>query len=240
MKLATAVACGVVCWSGAANATNWYPLPVTVAVDGDASQVGYVPLSKAAKAWPLCVSFPHMKDPFFLAANYGMVEEAKRLGVSAQFLDAGGYTELKNQITQIENCVASGAKAVIMVGIAADGMNNLLTELKKKNIPVVDAYNGVNSKDTGVRVLDSPRELALRTGQYFAKKFPKGGKPVKVARPVRALSRPSTRASTTRSRTARCRWSRPSTVTWARKSRPAWSRTCCKPTRTWTTSSATR
>ena len=32
-----------------------------------------------------------------------------------------------------------------MVAIARDGMNNLLAELKKKNIPVVDAVNGVSS-----------------------------------------------------------------------------------------------
>ena len=33
------------------------------------------------------MSLPHMKDPFFLAANYGVVEEAKRLGVRVRTLD---------------------------------------------------------------------------------------------------------------------------------------------------------
>jgi protein TorT len=164
-----------------AQAADWYPLKVNASVEGAPKLVDYAPLAKASKDWSICVSFPHMKDPFFLAANYGIVEEAKRLGVRVQTLDAGGYSGLNTQISQIENCVAGGANAVIMVAIARDGMNNLLTQLKAKNVPVVDAINGVSSKDTAVRVLTSPRDEGLRAGQYLAKKHPKGGKAVKIA-----------------------------------------------------------
>lgn len=181
-KLATCVACGAMLMASAvARTSDWHPLTVNSTVDGKTTKVEYDPIAKVTKPWSICVSFPHMKDPFFLAANYGMVEEAKRLGVNVQFLDAGGYAQLNNQVSQIENCVAGGANAVVMVAIAADGMNNLLTELKKKSIPVVDAINGVNSKDTGARVLTSPRDEGFRAGQYLATKYPKGGKVVKVA-----------------------------------------------------------
>jgi protein TorT len=164
-----------------AQAADWHPLKVHAGADGAPKLVDYVPLAKASKDWSICVSFPHMKDPFFLAANYGIVEEAKRLGVRVQTLDAGGYAGLNTQISQIENCVAGGANAVIMVAIARDGMNNLLTQLKAKGVPVVDAINGVSSKDTAVRVLTSPRDEGLRAGQYLAKKHPKGSKAVKIA-----------------------------------------------------------
>ncbi|MBX3643866.1 MAG: TMAO reductase system periplasmic protein TorT [Rubrivivax sp.] len=165
-----------------AQAADWFPLKFnSVGADGKATLAEYTPLPKASKDWSICVSFPHMKDPFFLAANYGVVEEAKRLGVRVQTLDAGGYTQLSTQVSQIENCVAGGANAVVMVAIARDGMNNLLAELKKKNIPVVDAVNGVSSKDTGARVLTSPRDEGYRAGAYLAQKHPKGSKPVKVA-----------------------------------------------------------
>lgn len=182
-KKASLAVLGGALWAAAmtAQAANWHPLTVNSTVDGKVTQVGYSPIAKASKPWSICVSFPHMKDPFFLAANYGMVEEAKRLGVQVQFLDAGGYAQLNNQVSQIENCVAGGAQAVVMVAIAADGMNNLLGELKKKNIPVVDAINGVSSKDTGARVLTSPRDEGFRAGQYLAKKHPKGGKAARVA-----------------------------------------------------------
>ncbi|MBR0725516.1 TMAO reductase system periplasmic protein TorT [Bradyrhizobium manausense] len=168
-----------------AGAREWYPLPIKgKRVDDKEGRFEYTPLSaiaKAGKNWLICVSFPHMKDPFFLAANYGIVDEAKKLGVSVQTFDAGGYTELGKQISQIEDCVAGGADALIMVAIARDSMDNILTELKRKNIPVVDAINGVSSKDTAVRILTSPYDEGLRAGHYLAAKHPQGGKEVNVA-----------------------------------------------------------
>lgn len=180
LALASALA-ALLAGAASAQAASWYPLKVNTGANGTVALADYRPLAKASKDWSVCVSFPHMKDPFFLAANYGMVEEAKRLGVRMQTLDAGGYAGLNTQISQIENCVAGGADAVVMVAIARDGMNNLLAQLKEKNIPVVDAVNGVSSRDTGARVLTSPRDEGLRAGQYLAKKHPKGSKPVKVA-----------------------------------------------------------
>lgn len=40
----------------------------------------YVPLSHATRAWRRCASIPHIKDDYWLAANFGLVDEAKRLG----------------------------------------------------------------------------------------------------------------------------------------------------------------
>lgn len=170
--------------AGGAHAAEWYPLKVSARAPGPEAQdqlADYRPLDKASRNWSICVSLPHLKDPFFVAINYGMIEEAKRQGVRVQTMDAGGYTGLSTQISQIENCVAGGAHAVVMAAIAADGMDNVLKHLKEKGIPVVDAINGVTSRDTGVRVLTSPRDEALRAGQYLARKHPAGSKPVKIA-----------------------------------------------------------
>lgn len=175
---------GLALAAGGVNAADWFPLKVNVRSAGQTERerlADYRPLDKATRKWSICVSLPHLKDPFFVAVNYGMVEEARRLGVSMQTMDAGGYTALNTQITQIENCVARGAQAVVLAAIAADGMNNVLTQLKAKGIPVVDAINGVTSPDTAVRVLTSPREEGLRAGQYLAAKHPAGSKAVKVA-----------------------------------------------------------
>ena len=163
----------------------WYPLKVSATkADGTKGLFDYVPLSasgKASKNWSICVSFPHLKDPTFVALNYGMIEEAKLLGVSVRTFDAGGYTALAKQISQIEDCAAAGANAVVMVAIAQDGMNNILMQLKEKHIPVIDAINGVSSRDTAARVLTNPREEGLNAGQYLAKRHPAGSKEVRIA-----------------------------------------------------------
>ncbi|MCL2657135.1 MAG: TMAO reductase system periplasmic protein TorT [Betaproteobacteria bacterium] len=176
--LVASAAAGLV---AAAHAGDWYPLQVhATAPDGSVKLIEYQAQTKAERPWQICVSFPHMKDPFFLAANYGVIEEAKRLGVKVQVLDAGGYTELSQQISQVQNCVVGGANAVVLTAISRESMGNLLNALKQKNVKVVDAINGVASDDVAARVLTSPYDEALHIGQYMAREHPAGSKPVKV------------------------------------------------------------
>src|SRR5690242_11551412 len=171
--------------AGPASAADWFPYQaeqVTPPFDpnGKVSPVEYTPLDKASKPWKICVSFPHMKDAYWLGVDYGVVEEAKRLGVSMNLVEAGGYTELNKQISQIEDCVASGAQAVVIGAISADGLNSLVKELHAKNIPVIDVINGINSPDISAKSLVSFYTMGHTTGEYLAEKHPAGSPPVKV------------------------------------------------------------
>ena len=173
---------GALSLSGAALAAEWFPLQVnSIAANGEITQVEYKGVGSAEKPWKICAAYPHLKDSFWMAANYGMVEEAKRLGLQLQVMDAGGYPQLNNQISQIENCVAGGAQAVILGAVSRDGLNNLLVELKKKKVPVVDVFNGVSSEDVGAHVLASPYAEGYNSGQYLVKRHPEGSPAVKVA-----------------------------------------------------------
>src|SRR5271163_4974293 len=60
----------------------WWPLKVMDASSGTDVPAEYSPLPKAEKAYTLCVLFPHLKDSFWLAVDYGIVEEARRTGVN--------------------------------------------------------------------------------------------------------------------------------------------------------------
>jgi periplasmic protein TorT len=163
----------------------WFPYAAEAveppfAPDGKAKEVNYVPLDKASKAWNICVSFPHMKDAYWLGVDYGVVEEAKRLGVKLNLVEAGGYTELNKQISQIENCVANGADAVAIGAISAEGLNSLIGEIKKKKIPVIDLVNGISSPDISAKSLVSFYTMGHSAGAYLAKLHPAGGTPAKV------------------------------------------------------------
>jgi len=172
--------------AGAASAAEWYPYPVEswdppFDMASPRSTVDYVPLEKASKPWEICVSFPHMKDAYWLAVDYGVAEEAKDLGVKMQLVEAGGYTELNTQISQIEDCVAAGADAVIIGAISYDGLNNLVSEIRKKNIPVIDVINGISSPELSAKSLVSFGEMGAKAGQFVAEMHPAGTTPVKVA-----------------------------------------------------------
>ena len=143
--------------------------------------VDYVPLEKAEKAWDICVSFPHMKDAYWLAVDYGVVAESERLGVKMQLVEAGGYTNLNTQISQIEDCVARGAEAVVIGAISFDGMNILVSEIRAKGIPVIDVINGISSPELSAKSLVSFGEMGYKAGEYIAKLHPAGSGKVQVA-----------------------------------------------------------
>jgi protein TorT len=164
----------------------WYPFKVEAwdppfNTEGTRKVMEYTPVEKAEKKWDICVSFPHMKDAYWMAVDYGVVAEAERTGVKMQLVEAGGYTNLNKQISQIEDCVSAGSQGVIIGAISQDGLNNLIAELKSKNIPVIDVINGITSPDLAAKSLVSFGEMGGKAGEYLAKLHPAGSGKVKVA-----------------------------------------------------------
>lgn len=143
--------------------------------------VDYVPLDLASRPWEICVSFPHMKDAYWLGVNYGIASEAERLGVRMQLVEAGGYTELNTQVSQIEDCAAAGADAVVIGAISYDGLNNLVGEIRSQGIPVIDVINGMSSPELSAKSLVSFGEMGGKAGEFLAGNHPAGADPVRVA-----------------------------------------------------------
>jgi periplasmic protein TorT len=196
MRMATvwgALAAGVFAFTahlcGHASAEDvkpWYPFPVEehnppFDMLSPVTKVMYEPLKKADKKWNICVSFPHMKDAYWLAVDYGVAEEAKELGVTMHLVEAGGYTNLAKQISQIEDCVSAGAQAVVIGAISYDGLNKTVESLKAKNIPVIDVINGISSKDISAKSLVSFETMGHKAGEYITAQQSKDSAKVKVA-----------------------------------------------------------
>lgn len=165
----------------------WYPFPVDVLKASPSggevkTPFDYVPLAKSDRQWRICVSFPHMKDSYWLAVNYGLVQEASRLGVNMRLLQAGGYDGLGNQIRQIRECVRAGTDAVVIGAISLDGLNGLVGELRGKGLPVIDLVNGMSSQRVSARSQVSFREMGFAAGTYIAKRHPANdGNKAKIA-----------------------------------------------------------
>lgn len=168
------------------QADDWFPYPVEVwnppfDMSSPRTTIEYQPLEKASKPWEVCVSFPHMKDAYWLGVDYGVSEEANRLGVNMQLVEAGGYTELNTQISQIEDCISAGADAVVIGAISFDGLNNLVKEIRGNGIPVVDVINGMSSDELSAKSLVSFGEMGGKAGKFLAENHPSGTSTVKVA-----------------------------------------------------------
>jgi protein TorT len=126
-----------------------------------------LPLSEITQKWNICVSFPHLKDAYWVASNYGAVAESERDGLKMTLVEAGGYTNLAKQLSQLDNCVAEGAQAVIIGGISYDGLNAKLAEFKDQGVVVIDLINGMSEPTIDSHSLITYYKMGFKAGEYL-------------------------------------------------------------------------
>ena len=164
----------------------WYPVDVDVwepAFNSDRGRraASYDPLEHATEPWRICVSIPHLKDEYWTAVNFGLIDEARRLGVRMQLYEAGGYGNLETQRKQLRACMESGADGIILSAISADGLNDLVAECRAQGKPVVDLINGMTSPDLAARAAADYWDLGNRAALYLRTLHEDGEGDVRVA-----------------------------------------------------------
>lgn len=154
--------------TGDLEAEDW-SWPIYNVVDGEQVPGMYQPIdpSEITQQWNICVSFPHLKDPYWLGANYGIVQEIERDGATMQLFEAGGYTELSTQLSQLDDCVAQGAQAIIIGAISLEGVNAKVEEITEQGIPVIDFVNGISSPEVSAHALVDFTDMGRTTGEYM-------------------------------------------------------------------------
>jgi protein TorT len=171
-SLATVVA--LLTLSAARAEDTWYPAAIDVwsppfNADHKHTVLQYTPPGPASRPWRICASIPHLKDDYWLAVNFGLVNEAKRLGVALDLYEAGGYENLATQQSQIAECVTkNNAQALIIGSISADGLNSVIADYNGKGIPVIDLINGISSDRIVARVAADFYDMGLAAGKYLA------------------------------------------------------------------------
>jgi protein TorT len=128
-----------------------------------------LPVSQIKKDWKICVSFPHLKDPYWLAVDYGAVQESRRDHVKMKLVEAGGYTNLPKQLDQLDNCAAAGADAMVIGAISYEGLDAKVSQLRRQGKVVIDVINGISSPDTQAHALVSYYDMGFVAGKYLAK-----------------------------------------------------------------------
>lgn len=172
------LACAAVLFGPQALAKDWWPVKVYNMDSGTPVEQDYAPLAKAEKPWNLCVLFPHMKDTFWVAADYGIVEEAKRMGVNVTVYQAGGYENLPQQLSQFDDCLASNFDAIIVGAISEAGLARKIQEAVRAGKPVISTVNPVARAATTAKMYVDFAAMGEQTGQYLASSL--SGKPAQV------------------------------------------------------------
>lgn len=179
-KLRAAILSAVL--TGPALAETWNLEARSIAFDDSspATPLTYSALDHAARPWRFCVLYPHLKDAYWLSVNYGMVEEARRLGVAFDVFEAGGYPNLSRQIEQLKGCASEEFDAVILGAVSYSGLTADVERIARLK-PVIAAVNDID--DSGITAKASVPwvEMGAAAGHFLAERHPKGSPPVDVA-----------------------------------------------------------
>ena len=167
LMAATAMAASLLITGGSARADNWWPTKVYDFDSGSQKVEEYSPLAKASKPWNICVLFPHMKDTFWVAVDYGVVEEAKRMGVNMTLYQAGGYENLPKQLSQFDDCMAGNFDAIIVGPISEAGLDKKFAEGVKAGKVIISTINPVAKSTVTAKTTVDFTTMGEQTGSYL-------------------------------------------------------------------------
>ena len=164
----------------------WYPVEVDVWTPPfndtrQREQKLYTPLEKAQKKWRISVFIPHLKDDYWLGVNFGLIKEARRLGISLSIYEAGGYDQLDVQRRQIEESLKEKPDGLIIGAISLDGLNDIVKKASDQGIPVLDLINGISSPHIMARAAVTYWDNGYQAGQYLLGLQKAAGKSLAVA-----------------------------------------------------------
>ncbi|MCF8479864.1 MAG: TMAO reductase system periplasmic protein TorT [Rhodospirillum sp.] len=184
IKISIICGAALVCLAGSASAgetwtvDQWSP---SYDFSNNPKETTYSSMEKASKDWNLCVVFPHLKDPYWVATNFGVVDQARKLGVRADIFESGGYPNLDKQIEQVKHCAAAGTYDAILLGtVSYDLMTPTVVEAAK-SIPVFATVNQIQGDGLSGMVAVNWVDMGRAAGRYFVEQHPAGSTPAKVA-----------------------------------------------------------
>ncbi len=165
----------------------WWPVEVEATFrSGEVKKLNFVPPEKAKKPYSIGVLVPHFKDAYWIAVNYAITQEAKRLGVRTVMLDAGGYTNVSKQIDQFEDLVQKQVDGMILSAVNADALGKKVDEAWKKNrLPVVATVIHTNSENLISKAFYHYSQVGLKIAEYIQNRG--GGKVIFFPGPPGAM-----------------------------------------------------
>lgn len=148
---------------GISNAEAQSAFPLNTGPGG--KSVSYASPEKATKKWRMCALVPHMKDSYWVAVDYGLISEAKKLGVAMTVYQAGGYDQLPKQISQFDDCIASKVDAILVAPISEAGLAGKLKEAAHKGIVTVALINPISQSPVSAKVTNDQIAMGAVAGR---------------------------------------------------------------------------
>lgn len=129
--------------------------------------------------YKMCLLMPQTVDSIFVAYIYAAIDEAEKMGQAITVMDAGGYDKDTNQRAQFENCLTTGADAILLEPISPDGWNADIASARKQGVKVINVTEPLNANVDG-RVVVNFHINGRLLGEKLKQLHPEGTDPVEV------------------------------------------------------------
>ena len=167
--------------SPGAAATELYRWEPPFSYENKPIPMVYSPSAPATRPWRLCVVFPHVKDAYWLAVDYGMVDEARRLGVTLRIHEAWSYANLPRQRELLQKCAAmKDVDAIILGSVSYAGLTDLIQTISRSK-PVFATINDIENTGLSGKVGVPWYDMGHVIGQYLVRKHQNDTSPIPIA-----------------------------------------------------------
>ena len=123
----------------------------------------------ASKRWRIAFLFPHMKDPYWVGCSYGVISEARRLGVAVDILPATGYDDLAGQLRHMDEAIAARYDAIVVSPISMTANNASIAKARAAGITVLELANDSRSDDLNLKVTTSLRAMGVESLHWLVR-----------------------------------------------------------------------
>ena len=121
---------------------------------------------QALQRYHIGVLFPTLNDSYWIAANYGIVTHAQRLGVAITLLDADGYTNFGDQRQQMEWLAANpDIHGILLATVDYSKMDPFVEQIIEK--PVIGLINDIHTNHVKAKSTYSFYAMGHRAAEYM-------------------------------------------------------------------------
>ena len=132
------------------------------------------------RAYHIGVLFPHIKDSYFITANYGIISHARRLGIHITLYTAGAYLNFGNQRMQLDHLVRKdGVDGILLTSVDYRRMDPFVQQVTHGGIPVVAMINDIHAPCIDAKIFAPFFDIGYRLGRYVIANSPE--KDIKIA-----------------------------------------------------------
>lgn len=117
------------------------------------------------------VTFPHLKDEYWVAEAWGVEQEAEEIGVEAEIQAAGGYGDTSTQIDQIETFLTQGVDALVVGAVDSEGVAPTIDRAWGEGVPVIYA-NALAESEKSMGVFTDDELAGTAQADFLAKEDP--------------------------------------------------------------------